>query len=854
MPLTTGTRLGPYEVVGALGAGGMGEVYRARDTRLGRDVALKILPGELAGDPSRRQRFELEARAVAALNHPNIVAIHDVGTDGGVAFFVSELVDGEPLRGKKFGLRKALDIAIQTASGLAAAHVAGIVHRDLKPDNVLLTRDGRVKILDFGLAKVSGPHKAAAVATETLTVHTEPGMVMGTVGYMSPEQVRGREADPRSDIFNVGLILHELLTGERTFRGDTSVEVMTAVLKEDPPDLPESVPVAVREIIAHCLEKDPANRFQSAKDLAFALAHTGSQSAKSPALPAASRGLRRELIALAASVALALSVVAGHFLWRAPAQPSWTGEILGGPAEMHPRLSPDGRLLAFVAADPDGVLQLWVMQPESGNRLMLTHSLDRGYVQTCSWSPDGSRIYYDRWYDQPKGIFSISALGGDEKLILEDAVLPEALSDRSLLVVRINPRNTYQLFRYWPETGQSKPYPVERLNAFSGIRAMPGGRDALVIGSRTGEEADAGLHLYDLDLASGGLRRLPENSPGEFENNYVAMAPTRDGKYAITSTVRGSLYQVDETPLDGSGPSRTLLNLFHPVLGLDVGTDSSIYLDQIDRQTELLRFSAAGGHFEKLAAAVANPEDEDYFTVLPDGRAVWSERTGSRVRLILVEPGKDPVPLINTTEETAGPMTAVGAGQVAFMIGPQPRHTIAVAAVSNGTITERLSFDKGVVTELAARPDGRTLYCVADGAVWSLPLAGGAPKKIRSGDSVAVDASTDSLVIQLRAAPVSRLIRVPLDGGAAQDIGGTFALGYAIDSASIRDGKLVASMAAPTWYWPPGIFDLATGKSARIPLDYTTDFHRMIWTPDGKIMAVGADLRATIWKFTPHRN
>ena len=853
MPLTTGTRLGPYEVVGALGAGGMGEVYRARDTRLGRDVALKILPGELANDRSRRQRFELEARAVAGLNHPNIVAIYDVGTDSGVSFFISELVDGEPLHGKKLGLRKALDITTQIARGLAAAHAAGIVHRDLKPDNILLTRDGRVKILDFGLAKVSGTHTAAAAPTETLTVHTEPGMVMGTVGYMSPEQVRGREADARSDIFNVGLILHELLTGQRAFRGDTSVEVMTAVLKEDAPDLPESVPVAVREIVAHCLEKDPANRFQSAKDLAFALAHTGSQSSPAPGLPGRSRGLRRGLIALAATLALAVSVVAGHFLWRAPAQPSWTGTILGGPGvSMAPHLSPDGRLLAVIATDPDGVFQLWVMQPDSGNRVMLTHNRERGFVQTCSWSPDGSRIYYDRWLDQPKGIFSVPALGGDEKLILEDAISPEALPDGSLLVVRRNSANRYQLFRYWPETGQSKPYALEA-GGLEHIRAIPGGHDALVIGGEMGKGAESGPHLYDLDLVSGGIRRLHEDSPGEFHNFYAAVASTRDGKHAIVSTAHGNLYRVAEIPLDGNGPSRPLLNLVHPATSLDTGPDGSIYLDQLDRETELLRFSAEGGHVERLVS-LSNPDDQEYFTVLPDGRAVWSERAGSNVRLILVEPRKDPSPLINTTEETAGPMTAVGADQLAFMIGPPPRHTIALATVSSGTITQRLNFNEGAVAEMAASPDGKTIYCAAAGAIWSVPLAGGAPKRIRSGDSVAVDASTQSLVIQLREPPVSRLVRVPISGGPEQEIAGTFALGYDIGSGSIRNGKLAAAMAAATWYWPPGIFDLATGKSARVALDYTTDFHRMIWTPDGRIMAVAADLRSAIWKFTPQRN
>src|ERR1035438_8184678 len=220
MPLSPGTRLGPYEILAPLGAGGMGEVYRAHDTRLNRDVALKILPEDLAKDPSRRARFEQEARAVAALNHPNIVAIYDVG-DG---YIVSELVDGEPLRAGKLSLRRTIEAAVQIASGLAAAHDAGIAHRDLKPDNILLTRDGRPKILDFGLAKVQATR--APAEGETVTVRTEAGVVMGTPGYMSPEQVRGLATDHRSDIFSFGVILHELLSGKRAFHGETSMDTI----------------------------------------------------------------------------------------------------------------------------------------------------------------------------------------------------------------------------------------------------------------------------------------------------------------------------------------------------------------------------------------------------------------------------------------------------------------------------------------------------------------------------------------------------------------------------------------------------------------------------------------------------
>jgi eukaryotic-like serine/threonine-protein kinase len=265
MPLSAGTRLGPYEVLSALGAGGMGEVYRARDPRLNRDVALKILPAEFAADPSRRQRFEIEARAVAALSHPNIVSVYDVG-DG---YIVSELVDGTPLDAAKLGLRRALDVAAQIASGLSAAHEAGIVHRDLKPENILLTGDGRAKILDFGLARMAQP-SGAPDATMAAPL-TGPGAVMGTVGYMSPEQVRGLETDHRTDIFSFGVVLHEMLGGARPFAGETAVDTMQAILREDAPDLPSTVPSGVRQVVSHCLEKNPAHRFQSARDLGFAL-------------------------------------------------------------------------------------------------------------------------------------------------------------------------------------------------------------------------------------------------------------------------------------------------------------------------------------------------------------------------------------------------------------------------------------------------------------------------------------------------------------------------------------------------------------------------------------------------------
>ena len=272
----TGRKLGNYDILDKLGEGGMGQVWRAKDARLNRSVAVKILPPDVAGDTVRRERFEQEARALGALNHPNIVAVYDIGQSDGQAYIVSELVEGEALRavierGPITG-RKLLDIATQTADGIAAAHALGIVHRDLKPENIMLSRDGRVKVLDFGLAKQNAPITTEDTATIALS---SPGMVLGTVGYMSPEQVRGEPVDARSDIFSFGCVLYEMASGKQPFGGKSAADVMSAVLREDPPDLDASVPPALGAILHRCLEKDPARRFQSAADLAFALRSIG---------------------------------------------------------------------------------------------------------------------------------------------------------------------------------------------------------------------------------------------------------------------------------------------------------------------------------------------------------------------------------------------------------------------------------------------------------------------------------------------------------------------------------------------------------------------------------------------------
>jgi Tol biopolymer transport system component len=361
MAIKSETRLGPYEIVSAIGAGGMGEVYRARDPRLKRDVAIKVLPTSFSSDPQRLHRFEQEAIAAGALNHPNILAVYDIGQQDGSPYIVSELLDGatlrERLRSGPLPIRKAVDYAQQIASGLAAAHDKGIVHRDLKPENIFVTNDGRVKILDFGLAKLTRSEGTESGDALTQTVQSDPGTVLGTVGYMSPEQVRGKPADARSDLFSFGAILYEMLSGKRAFHGESPAETMSAIVKEEPPELTETnrnVPPALERIVRHCLEKNSAERFHSAHDVAFdlemlsSITSTGVAAIRAkPAMPARAR---QALLALVALAALGLVFFLGRNTGHYVSAPRYSALTFKRGLIRSARFSSDGHNVVYTAA------------------------------------------------------------------------------------------------------------------------------------------------------------------------------------------------------------------------------------------------------------------------------------------------------------------------------------------------------------------------------------------------------------------------------------------------------------------------------------------------------------------------
>ena len=427
MPLAPGSRVGPYEVISALGAGGMGEVHKARDPRLGRDVAIKVLPTLFSRDPDRLRRFEQEARAASALNHPGILTVYDIGEHDGSPYVVAELLEGQTLRERiastPLPIRKALDYAIQIAHGLAAAHQKGIVHRDLKPENVFVTRDGRVKILDFGLAKLVRKESEPTHAAHTRTAGTEPGMILGTAGYMSPEQVRGEPTDHRSDIFSFGAILYEMLTGERAFRGESPVETMSAILKEEPNELSQvgtRIPAGLARLLTHCLEKDPVARFQSARDIAFHL-ESFSETRSSPQQTTTSAIARRPKWLPALLLTLAALVV-GYAIGR-----TWVKRGAASTVSVHrltdfsgleqtPAISPDGKSVAFTAYVGNRK-QIWVRLVAGGIALQVTH--DDADHESPRWAPDGASLLY---YSPPVGdsqgtLWEVPPLGGSARRV-----------------------------------------------------------------------------------------------------------------------------------------------------------------------------------------------------------------------------------------------------------------------------------------------------------------------------------------------------------------------------------------------------------------------------------------------------
>ncbi len=831
-----GQRLGPYELVAPIGEGGMGQVWKARDTRLGRTVALKVAKASFS------ERFEREARAVASLSHPNICTLYDIGPD----YLVMEYIDGKPLEGP-LPVEIALRYAVEIANALDAAHRLGIVHRDLKPGNILVTKSG-IKLLDFGLAKVT-PLSPASQETVT-TALTEHGTILGTLQYMSPEQLKGKDADARSDIFAFGCVLYEALTGELAFGGEDRASIIVAIMERQPKPL-ACVPPRLESAIHRSLAKDPDDRWQSARDLGAVL----ELMAGAPNIAAPPARKSRRVVPVLAALAVLASLAAAAGWWIAlHKQPEkfWTGQPLGGaPMANEPRVSPDGHTIAFEAI-VDGQAQVAIMKPESGNWTVLTHQKELGWSDVIDWSRDGSKLYFDRYTDNPRGIFSVPLLGGEPRLVLEGAIWPRVLADGSLVVGRINPQRDFQLFHYWPDSGKIEPlpasldYPVQ-----GGLQATPDGRTIVFYGRPLDAKGTKGRPgIYTLDVESGNL---VNTAPGQrFGKDSVAVAITPDGRSILyTSTDRG-LTSVISVPRGGSGEMRPLFTLTNAIWGLEVAPNGDIYADQIAMNHTLIRASANGGAVERIT----HPQSYgggDPVLVLPDGRPLVYTVAGFKQRLQIVEPDGSLSPLIEGNEDCGPPAVLAGEGRVAVVTDRRPTE-IAIVSIGDGRIVARVPVKADAISALASSPDGKTFYFSVGGFVWSVPSAGGDPRKLTAGDSVVADPNGRDLLVARQESDAIRLVRVPVSGGAGQPIdfhGGIRLAGTELGVSAVGKGGLIVVKAASAdkWMYQVGLVDPKAGTITPVAIDF--DLGTPMWTPDGKIIATGTTYGMSIWRFHP---
>jgi predicted Ser/Thr protein kinase len=830
-----------------LGAGGMGEVWKARDTRLERSVAIKTSKTGFG------KRFEREARAIAALNHPNIAHVYDVGEN----YLVMEFVDGAPIRPTD-DIRKLLDVALQIADGLSAAHTAGIVHRDLKPDNILLTKDGRIKILDFGLAKQQAAAESPAANTVTLT---EAGMVVGTVDYMSPEQARAQELDHRSDQFSFGLILYELATGKRPFRRETAAETMAAIIRDEPDPLPATVPAPVRWTIERCLGKEPDQRYDSTRDLYRELRQTrdGLSQTLPPSAVTASPSSTRWRWGI-----VALTAIAAGLLWwmwfeslRHSAVPAWAGARLGGPVvALSPRVSPDGQMLALLTL-VNRQTQVAILKPgrrgsegESWN--VLTHDSANGSVTNLSWAPDGSRLFFDRFWERPAGVYSIPPLGGKPTLLLDDGWAPQALPDGSLVVLKRTPNEHDQAFRFWPDSGRSEPLPVYLpvYDAGPPLRAFADGKEIVFIGATDEPGLESGTQPYILDLATRKSRRLDPKAPIDQLDFQLGLplAPTPDGRGVLMLGREENSFELIRVERDGN-PGHTRVFSFAngvPPFYADAAPDGSIYVDSAAMSPSISRFTVAG---RLISDSAAPPPSDKRVLLLNDGRVLITAPFGGRLRLLSGTVGADFRPFLQGNQTDVACVSPVTADEVAFLVGPSGKRHIAFASVSNGVLRRDVPVPGGDATAIAVSASLKTIYYVAQGAIYSMPEEGGPPKRLTSGHDLAIAPSGRLLVIH----DTKGLARVQLPSGITEPIvlpaGIRLASVDLSPSAIDREGRILISVVTPNDFdYKAAMID--GGKVRVISTERPGDNLVPGWTTDGDVISVHDVLRSELWRFT----
>jgi len=856
MSLAPGSRLGQYEITAAIGAGGMGEVYRARDTRLNRDVAIKILPEHLTTNADRVARFEREAQALAALNHPNIAQIYGVEQHALVMEYVPGRTLEEQVRSSGFDVQDAVRIAHAIAEALEAAHMAGIVHRDLKPANVKVRDDGVVKVLDFGLAKAAGaPDTAGASGGATMTspAMTQQGIILGTAAYMAPEQARGRTVDKRADVWAFGCVLYEMLTGRVAFGGETVTDVLAAVVTRDPDwnALPAATPRALRSLLKKCLQKDPKHRLHDIADARIELESPESEpqaAVSSSASAPASHTRASKLPVVAATIGALIVGAAAGAGWRmAREKPpvEWTATRLGGPdVSFNPRISPDGHLLAFLAK-VDGLSQVVMMKPGTGSWTVLTRDRTRGLINSLNWSADASQIYYDRFTDAPNGIYTVPNLGGDERLVVENADSPLPLTDGSLLFGRINAERVWQLHRFWPSNGKIEPLPFVTLsvrNTFYGLERQIDANRIVIVGRPLGDRAGTD-RLYSFDLASNKATQIGPDVDMEAALDLTVDPTDRSVLLALRE---GNIFRMLRFRANERGPGESVLR-FMSQPDADIAQDGSIFVALKDRPHEALQFDEAGNAVRSLATGLTFSDYD-----VPIGNAVlMTSRIGGRSRITMKAPGHEPVNLVKTDEDTRPPFAPVGTDRVAVTIGDA--RELAVVAHATGRVISRFPVPAGV-TSVGASPDGKVIYFSAGGKVSAIPAAGGDAREIGSGDSFVVDPDSGDVIVKLDEVGAFRLARLSPKGGTPTPIPirstDLRLIPEGLAPGSIRNGRLVLPVTTvDSWNWFPAVLDLKTGDLKRVTLKYDTDFHFLTWAANGEIVGTGLGMQSALWKF-----
>ncbi len=729
--MQTGSRLGPYEILGQIGAGGMGEVYRARDPRLAREVAIKVLPASYSQDADRLRRFEQEAKAAGVLNHPNITAVYDIGSHEGAPYVVQELLEGETLRAVlasgKLSARRAVDYATQIAHGLSAAHVKGIVHRDLKPENLFVTREGRVKILDFGLAKLTQAEGSASDATSlpTETRGTEPGVVLGTLGYMSPEQVRGKPADARSDIFAFGAILYEMLSGRRAFRGDSAADTMSAILKEDPPDLSvtnQSVSPGLERIVRHCLEKNPEQRFHSAHDLAFDIEALSGTSGQAMA-PATRRALRIPPVAFGiAGVALGFALA---FALRGPgrrpaassgALPSFRRLTNLSGAEQSPSLSPDGQTVAFVHRTGN-TTHIWAQRAGGRKPIDLTPDCDRE-SHAPAFSPDGGLIAYSSLCGEG-GLFVMGATGENVRRITGGGAQPAWSPDGRELVYSTetiaNPYGRMGVSELWAvEIGSGKSRRIYAGDAIQPNVSPHGLRIAYWALPEGGSQRDiwtipyGGLQKGERPVAVTQDPAVDWNPVWAPDGRSLYYLSNRDGAMNLW---RVPIDEASGKPLGAPEPERLPAR---EVGGFAVSRDGR-NIAYVDQQTtfsfDRLTFDAEGRLVGRPAEIYESSQEMADFDVGPDGKFLSFDSRGSARDdlFLLAADGTGMRQLTDDAPKDRHPTFSPDGRRIAFHSDRSGRYEIWTILSDGSGLTELTKSAGDLVIEPLWSPDGRRI-------------------------------------------------------------------------------------------------------------------------------------------------